>query len=451
MAVSTHDGDPEWLVEVIRIGLLRAVTDGSYIKEMHPELCSAAFVLKCNITGGRMIGSIPEFSPDASAFWGEMLGLLAIHLLLLAIHKLHPDLGGQVALYSDCLGALGKVADPPQPQLPSSTKHADILKILIIHCQDFSFDVIYGHVHAHQDNKGRYSDFLCPAQLNCQMDYLAKKVLWGLEGQCPPPQGMLPLESVGVFACKRKITSGHGKTLQFWSSRKVSWLVFAKYNILAPEAFDDVAWYVVHNALWEVPRPFQIWAAKQVMELAGMNEMQSRYKEGHCKKCPSCNTAVETCGHVLYCCEEGRVDILEISINLLDDWLVKQGTDEELWFCLINYTQGRGGITMYDICHSKSPKFQQMAQSQDEVGWRQFMEGMFSKEILNVHYSTSHDSEEDMPEPSLWTKGLMIKLLEVTHGQWLNCNVHVHDCISGALATAKKEEHFRMQLRMSSN
>jgi hypothetical protein len=251
---------------------------------------------------------------------------------------------------------------------------------------------------------------------------------------------MLPLESVGVFAGKRKITSGPGKTLRFWSSRKVVRLVFVKYHILTPEAFDEVAWYVVHSVLWVVPRLFQVWAAKPVMELAGTNEMQSRYKEEHCKKCPSCNTAVETCGHVLFCREEGRVDVLEKSIDLLDDWLIEQGTDEELRFCLIDYAQGRGGITMYDICHNKSPQFQRMARSQDKIGWRRFMEGIVWKEIFNVHYSTLHDSEEDMPEPSLWTKGLVIKLLEVTHGQWLYRNVHVHDCISGALATAKKEE-----------
>jgi hypothetical protein len=180
-------GTDDWLVEAVRTGSLRAVTDGSYIKEMHPELCSAAFILECSVTGGRMIGSFPELSPDACAFQGEMLGLLAIHLLLLAIHKLHPDLGGQVALYSDCLGALGKVADLPQLRLPSSTKHADILKIMMIHCQQFSFDVSYRHVRAHQDDRVRYGDLLRPAQLNCQMDFLAKKVLWGLEGLCPPP------------------------------------------------------------------------------------------------------------------------------------------------------------------------------------------------------------------------------------------------------------------------
>jgi hypothetical protein len=43
-------GTDDWLVEAVRTGSLRAVTDGSYIKEMHPELCSAAFTLECSMS-----------------------------------------------------------------------------------------------------------------------------------------------------------------------------------------------------------------------------------------------------------------------------------------------------------------------------------------------------------------------------------------------------------------
>ena len=214
----------------------------------------------------------------------------------------------------------------------------------------------------------------------------------------------------------------------------------AKQKILFGEEFEEVAWSVVHHALWEVPRLFQVWAAKQVMELAGTNEMQSRYKEGHDPLCPSCSQSLETCGHLLNCQEEGRVDVLDKSIDLMDDWLIEQDTSEELRFCLIDYARGRGAISMFEIVRGKGPTFQRLARSQDLIGWRRFMEGMISKEILNVHYSTSWDSEEDMPEPSAWAKGLVIKLLETTHGQWLYRNVHVHDVISGSLATARKEE-----------
>jgi hypothetical protein len=225
-----------------------------------------------------MIGSFPELSPDACTYQGEMLALLALHLILLAVNRLHPDLDGQVALYSDCIGALTRVATVPDSRIPSITKHADILKIIMIHCQQFPFDISYRHVRAHQDDKLWYRDLLQPAQLK---DFMAKKVLWGMEGTCPPPQEVLPLESVGVFTGKRKITSGPGKTLRFWSACKAARKVFFNYKILQPDQFDEVAWSVVHHAMWEVPRMFQIWAAKQVMELAGTNEMQSRYKEGH--------------------------------------------------------------------------------------------------------------------------------------------------------------------------
>ena len=38
-----------------------------------------------------------------------------------------------------------------------------------------------------------------------------------------------------------------------------------------------------------------------------------------------------------------------------------------------------------------------------------------------------------------WASGLVIKLLECMHGQWLYCNFVVHDVVLGILATARKE------------
>ena len=39
-----------------------------------------------------------------------------------------------------------------------------------------------------------------------------------------------------------------------------------------------------------------------------------------------------------------------------------------------------------------------------------------------------------------WMTGLIIKLLEITHGQWLYRNVMVHDNTTGTLTTKRKEE-----------
>ena len=43
-------------------------------------------------------------------------------------------------------------------------------------------------------------------------------------------------------------------------------------------------------------------------------------------------------------------------------------------------------------------------------------------------------------EYSTLGEGLVTKLLECTHGQWLYRNVHVHDSVSGAIALQQKEE-----------
>ena len=39
-----------------------------------------------------------------------------------------------------------------------------------------------------------------------------------------------------------------------------------------------------------------------------------------------------------------------------------------------------------------------------------------------------------------WAKGLVAKLLEVTHGQWLYRNVVVHDLVGGFEAVKRKQE-----------
>ncbi len=48
-----------------------------------------------------------------SAYRGEFLGLMVLHLILLAANKVAPELEGQVQIYSDYLVALNKVTTLP--------------------------------------------------------------------------------------------------------------------------------------------------------------------------------------------------------------------------------------------------------------------------------------------------------------------------------------------------
>jgi hypothetical protein len=156
-------GDDHWLESSIKAGTCTAVTDGSFIKEHLPNVCSAAFILECSEGRGRIIGSFPEQTIAACAYRGELLGLMAIHLILLAASKVRPGLSGQAKIYSDCLGALIKISDLPPNRTPSRCRHSDILKNVMINCSNLEFAVEYLHVRAHQDDAIPYHQLSRPS------------------------------------------------------------------------------------------------------------------------------------------------------------------------------------------------------------------------------------------------------------------------------------------------
>ena len=70
------------------------------------------------------------------------------------------------------------------------------------------------------------------------------------------------------------------------------------------------------------------------------------------------------------------------------------------------------------------------------------MEGMISEEMLVIHqeYLNLLCDRGTHRTPTSWAKGLIFRLIEITHGQWLYRNVHVHDTVTGSHATHRKEE-----------
>ena len=132
---------------------------------------------------------------------------------------------------------------------------------------------------------------------------------------------------------------------------------------------------MVHGALHRVPRMFQIWACKQVMNIAPTNGNWP-WEQDLCPLCPSCGQARDTCSHILLCNHTGQVKALMHSINLLEHWLVEVDTDPDPCDCIVAYAQGRGGIIMTKICSRINHRYRKVAKEQDAIGWRQFMEGM---------------------------------------------------------------------------
>ena len=149
-------GGTSWIHGSITNGSLVAIMDRSYIREIYPNLCSAAFVLECSKGQGRIMGAVSEALLVANAYRGELLGLMAIHLILLSVNKMHIDLSGSVEVVSDCLGVLKRVTNLPPHRIPSWCCHYDILKTILVHCRDLSFTTYCLHIKRQHN--------LCPAK-----------------------------------------------------------------------------------------------------------------------------------------------------------------------------------------------------------------------------------------------------------------------------------------------
>jgi hypothetical protein len=93
---------------------------------------------------------------------------------------------------------------------------------------------------------------------------------------------------------------------------------------------------------------------------------------------------------------------------------------------------------MVDFCHGLGDHYQQMAQDQDTIGWWRFMEGMICIRMCRIE-SLYHFREGMHLSPKSWAQGLILKLLEATHGQWIYRNIQIHDSVAGTEDTLWKE------------
>ena len=88
----------DWVIDAVKEGTLLTVTDGSFMEEHIPHVCLVCFILECTQGRGRLIGAFSENSRSANAYCGELLGLMAIHLLLKAVEVVSQGSGGMVEI-----------------------------------------------------------------------------------------------------------------------------------------------------------------------------------------------------------------------------------------------------------------------------------------------------------------------------------------------------------------
>ena len=79
--------DISWLISGIKAGSVIGCAAGSFDSNKSSRLCSSGWILYDTKTNCHLAGSFCEYSPHAGWHQGEVLGLCALHALLLAFQE----------------------------------------------------------------------------------------------------------------------------------------------------------------------------------------------------------------------------------------------------------------------------------------------------------------------------------------------------------------------------
>ena len=437
----TMPADPTWLKEAVTNNTLVCVTDGSYSMEKAPDICGAGWVIYCTAARRHISARLVERSDSASAYRGELLGMLAIHVILYAIEEYYGVTGDSKVL-CDNKGAI-YTFQKKSKRIPAGAKNNDIQRVLRqVKARTKSIHLLH-HVKAHQDDYKKRRDLPLDAQLNCFCDDLAKEAV--IEGIMNGIQkgATLPLESASVFIGSNKQTTDLAKGLRYFIGKATAREFYATpnskgHNIMDTEVFDTVAWEDLRDTLALKPKMYQLWFGKQGSDHCGTGAMLKRWDKSADSRCPNCRKANEDADHLNKCRDTGRQQMLLKCIKELKDWMIDNNSYPELTEWIPQYLLKQGTKTFTDL-GTMSPNMRKVGAAQDRIGWRHFTEGKIATPLKNLQ-ALWLQTEPTRMTIDTWMRGLIEKLLALTHSQWIYRNITKHHHTNGTIKLEAKQD-----------
>jgi hypothetical protein len=117
--------DVTWISTALTTGTFIRVTDGSYDRVRIGAISGSGWIICCTQTRQLLQGSFYKSSHNASLYRGELLGLIALHTLIVAVAK-HFQLATMVGkICCNNISALGQVGKAWK-RVSAGMKHSDL-------------------------------------------------------------------------------------------------------------------------------------------------------------------------------------------------------------------------------------------------------------------------------------------------------------------------------------
>jgi hypothetical protein len=398
---------------------LIGVADGSYDWVQAPKICGTGWILCDRMSLRKLAGSFTEVSSSASSFCGEMLGLCAMHFLVLALEELVQFGSSNMCISCDNEVAVKRANNRPRRVKPRWAC-GDILRSFRNTRLLIRTHLTFQYVQSHMDDHVSWECMSLEEQLNCQCDCLAKDAVHARMNQVNPPliNYTLPRELVSLRIKGEKITGDPSDCIRQSIGRCQAKQFLLSSRQWSSQQFEAVDWDCLHLVLSRKSTGFRLWLSKQTSNFCATGVQMVRCKMSDDDRCPSCWKQKERADHLCRCSSAAWSDMLDVAVDALCCWMEKDNrTHPELRYWLPKYICGRGTLSFSEL-GQYSPEMQCLASSQDLIGWRNFMEGRISCcffEVQQSHLSSGHARMN----ASDWVQQLILKVLHMTHGQWI--------------------------------
>ncbi len=162
-----------WLIQGMESNTLLWVTDGSYDRKHAPVFSRVGWIIFCQTTGKRLVGSFWEKVSSASSYLAKLLGLCLLHIFALALSEFYKLSGWKATLCCDNLRALPLSLHDQRCIKPKAT-YSDLLRSLHSTKNKFTGCFKYQHVAGHLDTYLLWHQLSLVQQLNCVCNTTAK-------------------------------------------------------------------------------------------------------------------------------------------------------------------------------------------------------------------------------------------------------------------------------------
>ena len=431
--------DTVWMAEALTNGTAVLVTDGSFDRSLAPNVSGAGWTFCCRRTERIVRGSFYEVSPSASAYRGELLGLVALHTLSLALTSYYQVDRGKGKVCCDNIGALNQSSKWVR-RVRTGSKQSDLLRAIRTCKLDNRLAFLYHHVKGHQDRHLLWHQLTLEAQLNVKCDGLAKGAVqrW-LEGGCDVPRGLqlLPREKAAVFIDGVKLTTDVAKEVRYClgevEARRFYTASLQRGGLgWTGRRFDLVDWRGLDAMLAGKPDAFSLWLSKQVAGVCATRKNLARIQDLLDDKCPNCLEPREDAAHLTICGDAGRQKLFEEGVVALEQWMAGDNrTHDELAFWIGKWMRLRGSVKFGEM-GPMSRELRELGADMDAIGWRSFTEGRVPKRLRRLQTTHCRLASCQMTGDD-WMKAFIGRVVHITHSQWIYRNYTLHERSRGYL------------------